>query len=88
MRINRVRAGELDKQHYELVIIGSGFGSCFFLVEALRHIKGRALIVEWGDFHAWDWQIENQKSSVILPESTYDNPGKKPWNTTIALGAA
>lgn len=86
MQINRVSASDIDKQHYELVVIGSGFGSSFFLNEALKHIQGRALIIEWGDFHSWDWQIQNQQSSLILPESTYDNPGEKPWNTTIALG--
>ena len=86
MQINRVSASDIDKQHYELVVIGSGFGSSFFLGEALKHIQGRALIIEWGDFHSWDWQIQNQQSSLILPESTYDNPGEKPWNTTIALG--
>lgn len=46
MEINRVSARDIDSTHYELVVIGSGFGSSFFLKEALKHIKGRALIIE------------------------------------------
>ncbi|HDZ56705.1 MAG TPA: GMC family oxidoreductase [Pseudomonas xinjiangensis] len=86
MDINRVSARDVDKQHYELVVIGSGFGSSFFLTEALKHISGRVLIIEWGDFYPWAWQIETQASSLIKPEATYSNQGEKPWNTTIALG--
>lgn len=86
VEINRVSSRDVNEAQYELVVIGSGFGSCFFLSEALKHLTGRALIIEWGDFHAWDWQIQNQQSSLIKPESTYDNRGEKPWNTTIALG--
>jgi choline dehydrogenase-like flavoprotein len=86
VEINRVSARDVDKAHYELVVIGSGFGSSFFLTEALKHLSGRALIIEWGDFHPWDWQIQTQSSSAIKPESTYENRGEKPWNTTIALG--
>lgn len=86
MDINRVSAKEVHKAHYELIVIGSGFGSCFFLTEALKHISGRALIIEWGDFHPWSWQIQAQSSTTVKPESTYENRGEKPWNTTIALG--
>lgn len=86
MEINRVSTRDIHRAHYELVVIGSGFGSCFFLGEALKHLNGRALIIEWGDFHPWAWQIQAQSSTAVKAESTYQNRGKKPWNTTIALG--
>lgn len=86
MEINRVSAEKVHNTHYQLVVIGSGFGSGFFLSEALKHISGRALIIEWGDFHPWAWQVQAQASSALRPESTYDNQGEKPWNTTVALG--
>jgi len=86
MDINRVSARNVHQAHYELIVIGSGFGSAFFLDEALKHITGRALVIEWGDYQPWAWQVEAQSNSPIAPESTYKNSGNKPWNTTIALG--
>lgn len=86
MDINRVGARNVHRAHYELIVIGSGFGSSFFLDEALKHIDGRALVIEWGDYQPWIWQVERQTNSPILPNSTYLNLGSKPWNTTIALG--
>lgn len=86
MDINRKTPAQVDQQHYEMVVIGSGFGSSFFLTEALKHTKGRVLIVEWGDFHPWAWQIQNKLNTAIPSPETYANRGEKPWNTTIALG--
>lgn len=86
MDINRVSARAIHEKHYELVVIGSGFGSTFFLNEALKHLNGQALIIEWGDFHPWAWQIEAQRNSIISQENTYTNRGEKPWNMTIGLG--
>ncbi|SDR84995.1 Choline dehydrogenase [Halopseudomonas xinjiangensis] len=86
MDINRKIPADIDKQHYDMVVIGSGFGSSFFLSEALKHTKGRVLIVEWGDYHPWAWQIQNQLNTAIPTAETYANRGDKPWNTTIALG--
>ncbi|MFO7705398.1 MAG: GMC family oxidoreductase [Halopseudomonas sp.] len=88
MKFNRVMAADLRNAQYELVVIGSGFGACFFLEEALKHLSGRALIIEWGDYHPWAWQIENQASSTVQTAAKLANRGvsNKPWNTTIALG--
>ncbi len=86
MDIKRVNARDLHRQHYELIIIGSGFGSAFFLSEAVKHVKGRILVIEWGDHHPWAWQIQEQRNSAIEQESTYLNRGEKPWNMTIGLG--
>lgn len=86
MELNRVSAAAVEGGHYELVVIGSGFGSTFFLSQAIEKLKGRALVIEWGDFHPWAWQIQSQSNTLITPDSTYRNLGEKPWNTTIALG--
>lgn len=46
MEINRVSPEKVANEHYELIIIGSGFGSTFFLNEAVKHLDGRALVIE------------------------------------------
>ncbi|WP_150303370.1 GMC oxidoreductase [Pseudomonas saliphila] len=86
MEINRVSPEHVANEHYELIIIGSGFGSTFFLNEAVKHITGRALVIEWGDHFPWATQVREQRNSDIPQESTYENRGDKPWNMTIALG--
>ena len=86
MEINRVSPARVANEHYELVIIGSGFGSTFFLNEAVKHITGRVLVIEWGDHYPWASQVREQQNSDIPQDSTYINRGDKPWNMTIALG--
>lgn len=86
MEINRVTPERVANEHYELIIIGSGFGSTFFLNEAVKHITGRALVIEWGDHYPWAAQVQEQRNSDIPQDSTYVNLGEKPWNMTIALG--
>jgi choline dehydrogenase-like flavoprotein len=73
---------------HDLVVIGSGFGSLFFVEGFLRkHPKARVLILERGEFHSHAWQIEHRKNSGIAPESTFRTPpDHKTWNFTIGLG--
>lgn len=86
MELNRVTAEQIADRHYEVVIIGSGFGSTFFLNEAIKHLKGRALVIEWGSYYSWAQQIRNNQNSELPHEATYDNRGDKPWNMTIGFG--
>ncbi|WP_150303367.1 GMC oxidoreductase [Pseudomonas saliphila] len=86
MEINRVSPERVANEHYELIIIGSGFGSTFFLNEAVKHLSGRALVIEWGDHYPWATQVRERRNSDIPHASTYENLGDKPWNMTIALG--
>lgn len=86
MDINRVSPEKVANEYYELIIIGSGFGSTFFLNEAVKHLAGRALVIEWGDHYPWANQVQEQQNSKIPHETTYDNRGDKPWNMTIGLG--
>lgn len=76
----------LAGEHYDHVIVGSGFGSAFFARKLLEMRPGRILIVEWGQHHPHDWQIANGRNSAIDDSSTYRSASPKPWNYTIALG--
>lgn len=72
--------------HFDVVVIGSGFGSAFFVKRLLQRKDQRILIVEWGDHHPHDWQFEQGRNSAIPHQDTYASNSEKPWNYTIALG--
>lgn len=72
--------------HFDYVVIGSGFGSAFFLHELLRRRPGRILLLEWGRHNPIDWQVKHQANSPIPDDSTYTSNSDKPWNYTIGLG--
>lgn len=84
--VNSVVPDSVDRQHYDVIVVGSGFGSGFFLHEILRHRNVRVLVVEWGDHHPHDWQIANNRNSSIAETDTYETASDKPWNFTIGLG--
>jgi choline dehydrogenase-like flavoprotein len=72
---------------YDVVAIGSGFGSLFFLKGFLRQRpKARVLILEWGRFNSHQWQIENHRNSDLSGETLLDNRSGKPWLFTIGVG--
>lgn len=74
-------------EHFDLVVVGSGFGSAFFLHRFLeRRPTARALVVEWGDDHPHDWQIANGRNSAVPFASTFRNESGHPWEYTVALG--
>jgi choline dehydrogenase-like flavoprotein len=73
---------------YEAVIIGSGFGSLFFLQEYLKKPRpGRILMIEWGAYKDHDWMVKNQSNSIYDTETLYTHgAGEKYWHYSIALG--
>jgi choline dehydrogenase-like flavoprotein len=73
---------------YEAVVIGSGFGSFFFLQEFLKKKRpGRVLVVEWGAYKNHDWQVKNKANSVLDTDQLYTrNSDEKPWHYSIAFG--
>ncbi len=79
---------ERSSSSHDLVVIGSGFGSLFFVEGFLRkRPDARVLILERGVFHSHSWQIEHGRNSAISPEATYRTPaGHKTWNFTVGLG--
>ncbi|HEX7114009.1 MAG TPA: GMC family oxidoreductase [Steroidobacter sp.] len=78
----------MSGEHFDVVVVGSGFGSLFFVEGYLRkRPDARVLILERGRFHPHAWQVREQRHSTIDPQSTYRTPpGHKTWNFTIALG--
>lgn len=82
-----VAASEVDGQKFDTVIVGSGFGSGFFLAEAIKHKgAGRILVLEWGAVRDHQTQIAENRNSAFPPAETFVNHGKRPWNFTVAFG--
>ncbi|MFL6619978.1 MAG: GMC family oxidoreductase, partial [Povalibacter sp.] len=73
---------------FDLIVIGSGFGSLFFVDGFLRkQPEARVLILERGQFHSHAWQIEHGRNSSVAAQDTYRTPkGHKLWNFTIGQG--
>ncbi len=83
------RPGEVPQRSFDAVVIGSGFGSLFFLEGLLaRRPKSRVLLLERGRHNSVAWQLENQRNSDIEPRSTFSVPPghKDSWNFTVGLG--
>jgi choline dehydrogenase-like flavoprotein len=78
----------MSADRFDLIVIGSGFGSLFFVDGFLRkRPQARVLVLERGRFHSHAWQMEQGRNSDISPEQTYRTPkDHKPWNFTIGLG--
>lgn len=87
MSVKATPAAEIAGDHFDVVVVGSGFGSAFFVHELLRSARPRRiLIVEWGDHHPHDWQVDQKRNSAILDDDTFVSASEKPWNFTIGLG--
>ena len=78
----------MSSERFDLVVIGSGFGSLFFVEGFLeKRPQARVLILERGSFHPYAWQIEHGRNSTVNPRDTFRTPdGHKLWNFTIAAG--
>jgi choline dehydrogenase-like flavoprotein len=74
--------------HYEIVVIGSGFGSLFFLKQYLeKKPNAKIAVIEWGQNRDHNWQIANKRNSDLSPNQTHaQDKNHKPWNYTIGLG--
>ncbi len=74
------------KKKYELIVTGTGFGSSFFLYEALKNVTGPILVLEWGAFNSWQTQLETKQNSTFTYEEIYLNKSHKPWIATVGFG--
>jgi len=74
--------------HYDVVVVGSGFGSLFFVDGYLqKRPAAKILILERGGFNSHAWQLQNNRNSPIAPQSTFrTDAAKKVWNFTIGVG--
>lgn len=73
---------------YDVVVIGSGFGSLFMVETYLqRHPKARIAIIERGEYRDHSWQVENRRNSEIdISRLHRTGTGEKPWNYTVGFG--
>jgi choline dehydrogenase-like flavoprotein len=73
---------------YDVIVVGTGFGSMFFLHGLLqKRPNARVLLVEWGEYNDHAWQLANRKNTLYEAKDTYvARPGEKPWNYTIGYG--
>ena len=79
---NLAQPETVNSQHYDFVVVGSGFGSGFFLSKLLETITGRVLVIERGDYNAHSWQVNENRNSSIDRATTYHSDSDKPWNFT------
>jgi choline dehydrogenase-like flavoprotein len=77
----------LDRS-YQVVVVGTGFGSLFFVQRLLQvRPETKILMLERGDFRSWDKQLQDRYNSTVPPESTFVPSGNpKQWNFTIGYG--
>jgi choline dehydrogenase-like flavoprotein len=73
---------------FDVVVVGSGFGSLFFIQRFLKkRPKARVLVLEHGQGHDHAWQLAQQRNSALDPGVTFRTAaGHKTWNFTIGLG--
>ena len=79
-------------QTYDVIVVGTGFASSFFLRGFLRRLpeNARVLVLERGHKRDHDWQIENRKNSDIPHTDTFRRVGlsTKSWNFTVGFGGS
>ena len=73
---------------YPVVVVGTGFGSLFFVHRLLQLRRDiRILMLERGSFRSWDEQLATGLNSSVKPEETFIAAGRpKLWNFTIGYG--
>jgi choline dehydrogenase-like flavoprotein len=76
-------------QRYDVIIVGTGFASSFFLMRYLEKApqNSRVLVLERGDTDTKAWQLENHRTSSIAPEDVFVNHNpEKVWFTSPGFG--
>jgi len=75
--------------HYDVIIVGTGFASSFFLMRYLEQAapNARILVLERGNEDSKAWQLANRLHTSIDPDDIVDNltPGKE-WYTSPGFG--
>ncbi len=76
---------------YDLILVGSGFASSFFLLRALEKMGGsaRILVLERGRRDSHAWQVQNRLNTSIPYQDTYINrTSSKPWVYSPGFGGS
>jgi choline dehydrogenase-like flavoprotein len=75
--------------HYDVIIVGTGFASAFFLMRFLERgpPTARILVLERGNEDTKAWQLANRLHTSIDPDDLVENenPGKE-WYTSPGFG--
>lgn len=75
--------------HYDVIIIGTGFAGAFFLQRYLQHApeSARVLVLERGNRDTKAWQLENRLTTSLDPETLYlNNNPEKEWCVSPGFG--
>jgi choline dehydrogenase-like flavoprotein len=79
-------------QTYDVIVIGTGFASSFFLRGFLKRLpeKARILVLERGRRLDHAWQVEHRANSDIAHTDTFRKEGlsTKSWSFTIGFGGS
>jgi len=79
----------MDERSFDLIVVGTGFASSFFLKRYLEHAPpaARVLVLERGGADPKPWQLENRLTSSIAPEQVFRNlTPEKEWLTSPGFG--
>ena len=75
---------------YDLIVVGTGFGSSFFLSRYLQYApkNAKVLVLERGKNNSLDWQIVYRRNSALQYEDTFTTISKnnKRWIYTPNFG--
>lgn len=78
------------KQTYDLIVVGTGFASSFFLSQYLKQCpaNARILVLERGFRESHAWQMKTRQHSRIAFRDTFSTEGmrNKSWEFTVAYG--
>jgi len=79
-----------QRSRYDVVAVGSGFATSFFLWALLRQAGKplRVLVLERGPLVAHDWQVRNRRNSPVEEASTYHHSADVPktWRFNVGFG--
>jgi choline dehydrogenase-like flavoprotein len=76
-------------ERFDLIVVGTGFASTFFLSAYLKKARpnARILVLERGQLDTHAWQLENRRNSSTAAEKTFVNKSdKKKWWYTPSFG--
>jgi choline dehydrogenase-like flavoprotein len=76
-------------EYYDLVVVGTGFASSFFLYSYLKKARSdkKILVLERGRYDSHDWQLSNKSSSSLPFDSLFINRNRdKGWYFAPGFG--
>lgn len=75
--------------HYDVIIVGTGFAGAFFLMRYLERApaSARVLVLERGNADSKAWQMQHRRTSSLDPEALFvNNNPEKEWLTSPGFG--